>query len=162
MKKNILYCSLALLLTVNIKAEEYGLNSNADTDTVFFRSPARLEFIQGKTNYIKGNFQFNPQNPGEKISGVFKVDLRTLNTGIETRDEHMRENHLHTDQYPFAFFELLEFDDIPERIIFDSIYTLIGGGYFYIHGIKRKIYPNITFSSHESSDSTIATGSRVR
>lgn len=32
------------------------------------------------------------------------VDLASLDTGIGLRNRHMRENHLHTDEFPEAVF----------------------------------------------------------
>ena len=41
-----------------------------------------------------------------KLSGKFEVDLRSLDTGLDLRNEHMRDKYLETDKFPNAVFEL--------------------------------------------------------
>ncbi|MEW6051462.1 MAG: YceI family protein [Candidatus Zixiibacteriota bacterium] len=135
---------LSLLLFVGFAgsvacAAEYGVVTDPARDTVYFRSTAKLEFIEGKTNNIDGGFSFDPQNPTAPVTGQLRVDLRTLKTGIDMRDGHMRERHLHTDKYPHAYFELDSVSGLPSTLAVDSTYNLTANGFFYIHGHKRKI-----------------------
>ena len=37
-----------------------------------------------------------------EISGMAKVDLNKLDSGIELRDEHLKEKYLHTKKFPDA------------------------------------------------------------
>jgi polyisoprenoid-binding protein YceI len=46
----------------------------------------------------------DPPSRGESIEVDLEVDLSRLDTGIELRNKHMRENHLHTDRWPKATF----------------------------------------------------------
>lgn len=137
---------LYLLSTIcSVSAADYLISGNPETDTVFFASTAKLEFIEGKNHDISGYFAFPPEAAGDSVIGVLKVDLRTLKTGIETRDEHMRDRHLHTDDYPFAYFELRNIIDMPSTIDHGVDYSVRGDGYFYIHGNKRKLNADISF-----------------
>lgn len=125
-------------IAVSAGAIEYGIGPLSNSDTVNFNSTAKLEFIQGKTQHINGWFRFDPENPGVGVLGIIRVDLRTLKTGIDKRDEHMRDNHLHTSEYPYAFFEILSVEPIPRLENFDSVYIAKVSGKFYIHGNYRK------------------------
>jgi polyisoprenoid-binding protein YceI len=132
----LLVCSTAL-------AADFGLDPTAGHDTVYFRSTAKLEFIEGKSNNIEGRFSVDPEHADSGITGLLRVDLRTLRTGIDTRDGHMRERHLHTDKYPFAFFEVDSVHGIPARM--DAGITHVGTvkGWFYIHGVRRPLEASI-------------------
>jgi polyisoprenoid-binding protein YceI len=134
-----IFASLVAVLPFSSWAVQYGVGPFKDTDTVSFKSTAKLEFIQGKTQHVNGWFSFNPENPNDGVKGVIRVDLRTLKTGIEKRDEHMRDNHLHTTKYPYAFFEIVSVEPIPSLANYDSAYTSKVNGNFYIHGGYRKI-----------------------
>jgi polyisoprenoid-binding protein YceI len=132
----LLVCSTAL-------AADYGLDPTAGHDTVYFRSNAKLEFIEGKTSNIEGRFSVDPEHAEGGITGLLRVDLRTLKTGIDTRDGHMRERNLHTDKYPYAFFEVDSVQGIPVRM--ESGVTHVGAvyGWFYIHGVRRPLEASI-------------------
>jgi len=134
------------------QASEFFVNPSAGTDSVYFRSTARLEFIEGKTGNLTGSLQFDPTNSAAPVSGVLQVDLRTLKTGIETRDRHMRERHLHTDEYPFAFFELTQVRGLPGDVKPDTTYTAIADGFFYIHGVKRGLTADLKLALHNEAE----------
>lgn len=134
----ILFAALAIAVST-IQAAEYGLIASSGKDSVFFRSPAKLEFIEGTTTNITGGFTFDPQQASAGVQGTFQVDLRTLKTGIDMRDEHMRERHLNTDKFPFAYFLILSVEGLPSELKGDSLYKLSGTGEFYIRGVKRQI-----------------------
>ena len=131
---------------INAVGAQYSDKANTETDKVMFNSTATLEFIQGKTNRLIGSFVFDPDHPESDVTGKFQVDLASLKTGIDLRDEHMREKHLHTDKYPFAYFELLSVSGMPPTILPGQTYSAVGDGYFYIHGVKRRIRPAVEFT----------------
>lgn len=43
---------------------------------------------------------------GNHLSGAFAVDLKGLDTGVNTRNKHMREKYLEVESYPIAAVEL--------------------------------------------------------
>ena len=132
------------LLGSSVTAEHYSLDPTYTGDTIYFNSTARLEFVGGKTQNISGMFTFDPENPEGSIGGLLAVDLRTLKTGIETRDGHMRNNHLHTEKYPFAYFQVDSLEPVISLKVADSVYTAKVSGKFYIHGVYREIEANLT------------------
>lgn len=149
---------LVTFVSSTVFSAEYGVGSTDKTDTVYFNSTAKLEFIQGQTNNVEGGFSFDSGNPNSTVSGIIRVDLRTLKTGIETRDGHMRDNHLHTKKYPFAYFELESLEPTPTLAILDSIYSVNANGKFYIHGCYREIEAKLEIVRKKtpSGDETIS------
>lgn len=89
---------------VAVNAAPYSLDSKAK-NRVEFHSKATLESFNGKAKSIAGEFDINPTDL-HSTKGNVTVDLRSLDTGIDLRNKHMRENHLHTDSFPNAVFEL--------------------------------------------------------
>jgi len=150
MKKLVLVCLFACLAAA-ASAETYVVSGPVD-DSVKFQSEAKLEFIQGTTNDISGSMSFNPAHPADSVSGRLQVDLRTLKTGIEMRDEHMRTRHLQTEQYPYAYFELTSVTGLPDRFEAGAVCSCSAEGYFYIHGVKRKIIPTIEIVDNSAGE----------
>lgn len=134
---------LMTLVTVGVaysaSSMTYHVSSTPATDTVHFQSSAKLEFVEGLTNNIVGSLDVNPDSSIGSTRGLFRVDLRTMKTGIDLRDEHMRTRHLETDKYPYAFFEISSISNAPAQLVIDSTYQLTAAGKFYIHGIWRSI-----------------------
>jgi polyisoprenoid-binding protein YceI len=138
-------------------ARDFVINSATGADSVFFRSTASLEFIEGKTGDLSGYVDWEPENPGGPASGLIQVDLRTLRTGIETRDGHMRDRHLQTEEYPFAWFQLTGLTEMPATVSPDSSYHAVAQGFFYIHGVRRQLSAPVTFSVRSGEERLSAT-----
>jgi polyisoprenoid-binding protein YceI len=68
----------------------------------------------GRTNAISGTFEFSTDGqPTGQVTQI-TVDLRTLTTDSDRRDNAIRENWLQSDTYPFATFTSTEVQNIPE------------------------------------------------
>lgn len=83
-----------------------------------------LEFT-GKGCTISGS----PKVEGGKVSGEFAVDLSKIDTGMDLRNEHMRDNYLEVKKFPKATLKL---DPMPEA----------GGawsGTMELHGVKKPV-----------------------
>lgn len=85
-------------------AEPYTLSADFK-NRVEFQSKATLESFNGKAKGITAEFEVDPANLS-RSRGTVTVDLRSLDTGIEMRNKHMRNNHLQTDSFPNAVFAL--------------------------------------------------------
>jgi polyisoprenoid-binding protein YceI len=152
MKNLVLALSLASLSGA-VSAETFVVAGGASSgDTVKFESEAKLEFIQGATTDISGSIHIDPARTADSIIGRLQVDLRTLNTDIEMRDEHMRTRHLHTDQYPYAYFELTAVMGLPGELAAGVVCSCSAEGYFYIHGVKRKITSSLEIVDNSSGE----------
>lgn len=122
-------------VSMPLVAAPYATKPEANADTVYFRSDAKLEFIEGTTSAIRADFNLTDST----VTGRAEVDLRLLKTGIDTRDEHMRDRHLHTKEYPYAYFQLDRIAGLPTSWKADSTYSFDGYGTFSIHGTRRPI-----------------------
>jgi polyisoprenoid-binding protein YceI len=72
-----------------------------------FTSEGTLEIIVGHTSSIKGDATVDVDKPAEGARGRIAVQLATLKSGIDARDEDMRgPAWLDTDKFPEAVFEL--------------------------------------------------------
>lgn len=71
---------------------------------VEFVSKAPMETVTGRTKRVSGEVTLDPEALGDSAQVRVEVDLRSLDTGIDMRNRHMRENHLHTETYPQAVF----------------------------------------------------------
>jgi polyisoprenoid-binding protein YceI len=134
--------TLSFLLADKAFASDYGLKPERKVDSVHFRSNAKMEFIEGITTNIVGTFSVDPDNV-DTVSGIVRCDLRTLETGIETRDGHMRDRHLHTDKFPFAYFQLTSQEGLPKTLVEGEPHKATGIGKFFIHGVSREIRPQL-------------------
>ncbi len=143
MKKTTIQFLVVAIVAVGVACSAYSktyhASSTPGTDTVHFQSSAKLEFVEGLTNNIVGSLEVNPDSSVGNTKGLFRVDLRTMKTGIDLRDEHMRTRHLETDKFPYAFFEISSISNAPAQLVIDSTYQLTASGRFYIHGIWRSI-----------------------
>ena len=143
MSSQSLFVILATLTVVccstSVQAEKFYVAGAPETDSVVFESDAKLEFIEGTTTAIIGVIDFDPAKPQLPCSGHLRVDARTLKTGIEMRDEHMRERHLHTEQFPFIEFILKSVEGLPVQLEVGAVQKFQLGGDFTLHGTTKAI-----------------------
>lgn len=119
---------------------------------VAFTSDAPVEVIQGNTSHVNGDvvlddsFQFDAKHPF-KIN--FDVDLSTIDTGIELRNEHMRDNFLETGKYPKATFTAtsIKMEQKPNLKKAQTV-QLVSKGDFTLHGVtvQKTIPLKVTYT----------------
>ena len=126
----LLAAMLWVILTVTpALAETWTVVAGHDATEVVFKSKATLESFEGRTRTVNGWIKLDSLNT---ISWRIEVDLADLDTGIGLRNRHMRENHLHTDEFPVAVFEGEQVSDAiagPEMTV-----ALVGN--FTLHGVS--------------------------
>jgi polyisoprenoid-binding protein YceI len=94
--------------------------------------------FEAKTGALTGSVTLAARRP-PAFAGVLSVDLRTLNTGIDLRDEHLREKYLETTKG--TDFERARLSDIhlgdvdPETFVGRTTF----GGTFQLHGVTRPV-----------------------
>jgi polyisoprenoid-binding protein YceI len=111
-------------------------------NTVEFTSDAPVEVIHGTTNRVNGDivlddsFQFDAKHP---FNVNFAVDLASIDTGIELRNEHMRDNFLETGKYPQATYKAtsIKVDKKPNLKKPQTVH-LMSTGDFTVHGVTVK------------------------
>lgn len=106
-----------------------------------FHSRAALVRFQGTTSKVFGSADVDPDHP-EHASGEIRIDLASLDTGIEKRNGHMR-SVLEVEKHPFAVFKLKRIQGAhklePNRPV-----TLTVAGDMLIHGVTRSLVTEVT------------------
>jgi len=135
-----------------LHAERFYVAGLPESDTVRFESQAKLEFIEGTTHSIIGYLDFDPANTALPVSGKLRVDAASLKTGIDLRDEHMRERHLHTHEYPFVEFVLQSVAGLPAVMTPGTSYPIEVSGQFTVHGVTKAITARATATVSAGAD----------
>jgi len=123
-----------IFLSLSVFAGEYHVDKEAD-NLVKFVSDAPIEDFEGITKNIDGYIYWQGDDLVNKSELYFEVDLNTVDTGIGLRNRHMRENYLHTDNYPKTHFTGKL---ITAKKIKDDQYEVEAEGEFYVHGVKKE------------------------
>jgi len=131
-------CTICTLLFISLQPmpDVYAQSFMGEDGYVEFVSTAPLLEFKGTSNNLTGLIDLD-----ENLVD-FYVDLNTLDTGIDLRNNHMRDSYLETDKYRFAEFtgELIsEFD--PSSMQEQQAEVT---GMFQIHGVEREIDVNGT------------------
>ena len=136
-------------------AGSFGTGKNDPGNTVTFKVSAPLETIVGTSPAIGGHLKFDPDNVKASSGGRFEVDVAAFNTGVGLRDEHFRDNFLHTDKYPKAVFTL-------DRVVRASRNKVKSGesveleaeGTLKLHGVEKKEQVKATVTYLQESEQT--------
>lgn len=126
---------LLLYVSTLIFAQEYHVDKSKE-NLVKFISDAPIEDFEGVTDYIDGYLYLKSLEDLSDNKIYFEVDLTTLDTGIELRNRHMRENYLETDKYRFTFFEG-KIDKLTKDS--DGNYKVEVSGKMFIHGVTNDL-----------------------
>ena len=120
-----------------------------DPNEVTFVSKAPLETFDGSTKQIRGHIEIDPQALGDSITVEVSVDLKSLDTGIELRNQHMRENHLHTDKHPDVVFRGAHVvGDRPSSLSPGAPTALTLAGSFSLHGVTKRVELPVVLTLH--------------
>jgi polyisoprenoid-binding protein YceI len=94
--------------------------------------------FDAKTNALSGQLVVDPRKSGA-IDGTLAVDLRTLQTGIGLRDNHMREGYLEVqkgDGFQAATLNRIQLDGIDPAL---PVGKASFRGYLTLHGQEREV-----------------------
>lgn len=141
-----IYFLTFILCSVLVFAQEYHVNKSKE-NLVKFISDAPLEDFEGVTGYIDGYMYLKSVDDLSDNQVYFEVDLTTLDTGIDLRNRHMRDNYLETEKYRFTFFEgkINNLDKINYKE-----YNVTVSGKLFIHGVTKEINVTGTLNSIDS------------
>jgi polyisoprenoid-binding protein YceI len=120
-----------------------SLNFKAENGTVRFVAtgrPALLKII-GTGTGPTGQLTLEK----DKINGTLYVDLNSLNTKIDLRDEHMKNKYLEVSKYPRAEIQIIDFPLILSEIK-NSSKKIKFSGNMTLHGIKKPVDGEIEIS----------------
>ena len=128
---------------------------NDTRNVVQFTSDAPVEKVVGKTHDITGTLELNLADLAATTGGTFEADLRTLDTGIGLRNQHMRENHLETGKYPKATFTLQRFLS-ADRTTLEPGETanVVAEGELSVHGVSKVYKISVQLRYAQSDQAT--------
>lgn len=114
---------------------EFAIKDEKNRDIVSFTSDAPLELINGRTGRIEGQISLDESmDLSKNVKASFEVDLSSIDTGIELRNEHMRDNFLQTKQFPKASFVLKKLLNPPKKLKAGEKVKINAQGDFSLHG----------------------------
>lgn len=124
---------------------------------VRFTVEGPLDDVTGDTRAMAGEFVVDPSAwAGGK--GTFAVDLGSLRTGIDQRDDDMRAEFLETKRYPFAILTLDGLSQAtPPALTIGGKGTAIASATLEVHGVRRALSFPLTVKL-ESQTRLVVTG----
>ena len=136
--------------------KHFGINDPGGRDVLTFDSKAPLEKIVGTTNKIMGHVQVNPTDITKGLKASFELDLASLKTGIDKRDEHMRDNFLETGKYLQAMLTIDKVTNASDKMLMDGkSLTVDAEGTLALHGVKNTVQlKDITVTYFDESEAT--------
>jgi len=137
---------------ITFAGDMFTIVQGSSANHVSFTSIAPLEEIVGKTSIVTGYVSL--PDGASPAKGEVHVDLASLDTGLSLRNKHMRENHLETDKYPEAVFQL-ESLTIPSGSLSQGVRTAVEArGTLQMHGQSKQVAP-VTWLTLSGDDLTI-------
>lgn len=113
-------------------------------------STTEFETFTGKTTKVTGSITFDPV--AKTGSGKVSVDLSSISTGIDARDDHMRSPQwLDTAKYPTAVFQ-------TTRVVNTSGDNYRVTGQFTLHGVTRTLTTQARVRYRAESEETKKAG----
>lgn len=126
---------------------DLGRPNLAPNQVIVFESNTALEDMVGRTNKVTGWIKGDPAK--KMASGKISIDLASLNSGIDLRDEHMRsEGWLNVAKYPYATFETTSVKAASSA----NTYNVVGN--FSLHGVTKSIKTTVTAKYMPESEVT--------
>jgi polyisoprenoid-binding protein YceI len=152
---NHLMLGFLLIGQVNAQQTEFTIDDPLGRNVVMFESKAPMETIIGTTNKVRGKISANPTDLMDSPNVEFQVDLRSLDTGIERRNQDMRNQYLETEKYPEVGFQLLKVVKVSQKTLADGQSVDIEAtGTVSLHGISREETISLRATFFEATDET--------
>jgi len=103
---------------------------------------ARVEFPSdaiGRTNAISGTIAFEPNGTIVKEASSFTVDLNSLKSNSDRRDNYIRRRALETEAHPTATFVPTSFRGLPDSLpATGDVYFQLTGD-MTVHGVTKPV-----------------------
>lgn len=93
------------LCPFSVFATRFDIKDAGLRNLFYLVNDAPLEKMIGLSNALDGWIDLNPQKIRDGVKGQFVIDLRTLETGNEIRNEFVKEKLLQTSEFPVLNFE---------------------------------------------------------
>lgn len=141
MLKALLTVIAVMFVTIQLNAAptSFVVDDPGGKNVATFTSQATLEKIVGTTNAVTGTVTFDPSDLSKPVTAKIAVDLRSVTTGIKTRDEHMNgDQYLNTAVHPLALFEM-NGKVSGTGLVPGTTTDITFAGNFTIHGVTKPI-----------------------
>lgn len=158
MKKVFLALTILSSFAFNTKAQTFKTDFKEQRNTATFTTEAPLEDIVGTTRKIEAEVSINPANVAQNPKATVKVDLTSLNSGIDLRDEHMKsDKFLNTAKFPQAVFSLTGISGATT--LSDGVKTKVTlTGNITLHGVTKPLTVPATLTYFKQSTNTASKG----
>lgn len=103
--------------------------------------PGQEKSTSGRTSEVSGDLVVANDVLAE---GKVTVDVASIESDIEKRDIHVRDNILHTDQYPEATFTISDPVDLSSLPEDGSVDTVTANGELTMHGKTNDVTAELT------------------
>lgn len=106
MRFSFLLVLISALLTLEMSAAptRFDMRDVGQRNVIHFVSDAQVEKTIGISNAVSGWLQLDPENIEAGVKGEFDVDVRTFHTGVELRNEQIKEKFFVSSEHPIATF----------------------------------------------------------
>lgn len=149
---------LTLFLGANLYSQTFSVDSKDARNQAQFISDAPFEKINGLVSGLDATIMINPNDVTQKPMGKVKVAINNIKTGIDLRDEHLRnEMWLNSAKYPYAEFQLTGIKNPSSKSLSDGQKvkcTLVGK--FSVHGVTKDVEVPATLTYFKESERTKA------
>ena len=138
----------------------YYVRYPSHTGQITFTSDAPIEIIVGTSSRVVGYAVIEERDgtpTGRLLAGGFRLPVRSLDSGIPLRNEHMQqENFLDADNYPDITFAITGSDDLRQVSAGDdaTTYTMTLHGDMMIRGVTNSIEMPAEITLMPASDMT--------
>lgn len=161
MKNLILVLFSLIFFSSNISATGFEVNAKGIQTFNFedrrnqahFYSKTPLEDIHGLSSGISGTATFDIEDVKNTLKGQIIVDVASIKTGIDMRDEHLRaDNWLNAEKYPNIIFTIRNVKDLNK----ESNNKLNGSivGEFELLGVKKEVTAEFSMIYLDESEQT--------
>ncbi len=126
------------LATMTAAAEPWRV-APTSRGAIRFVVEGTFDDVHGETRSMTGSLDVDWASWGN-LKGVFAVDLTTLRTGIDQRDEDMRTEFLETKRFPYAILAIESIAQAtPAALTPGTAGTGQATGSFEVHGVRRTV-----------------------
>ena len=132
--------------------QKFNFQDKAGRNQTTFFSTTPLEDITGLSGDVKGSVTLNV-NDVKTLKGKVTVSVASIKTGIDLRDEHMRDaGWLDAAKYPEISFEIKKVSDV--KSVADNKLTAKVTGNYTMRGVTKEVTTDATLTYLDESDQT--------
>ena len=133
--------------------QSFSIKDERGRNQAVFFSKSTVEDFTGTASGLSGLISLDPSNVAKTIKATITVDVVSMKTGINMRDDHMKgEAWLNAEKYPTITFALRELKKIKQKK--PNIIEGIAVGDFMLHGTTLPIEIPVSLTYLVESEQT--------